>query len=131
VQRKSTQKQQNLSVHEQSNDFAKTKCKEQHQCEIIQWYTTKFDQFTSETVSNLHTVNIKLQKHYWKWKSKSIDQNYCSRSINYQQHESNHHKLRQKANLQRNEITIIRDLKKQYQKEKSVLKEHIKCEFKS
>jgi len=36
VQRKSIQKQQNLNVHEQSNDFAKTKCKEQRQCEVIQ-----------------------------------------------------------------------------------------------
>ncbi len=82
-------------------------------------------------MSNLHTVSIELQKHYWEWKSKSIDQNCCSRSINYQQHESNHHKLRQKANLQKDESTMIKDLKKQYQKEKSVLKEHIECESKS
>ncbi len=116
MQRKSTQKQRNLSVYEQSNNFAKTKCKEQRQCEIIQWYTSNFDQFTSETVSNSHTVNIKLQKHYWERKSKLIDQNYCSRSIRYQQHESNYHKLRQKANLQRDEITIIKNLKNQYQK---------------
>ncbi len=73
MQRKSTQKQRNLSVHEQSNDFAKTKCKEQYQCEVIQWYTTKLNQFTSESVSNLHTVNIELQKHYWEWKSWLID----------------------------------------------------------
>ena len=112
VQRKSTQKQRNLNIHRQSNDFAKTKCKKQCQCEIIQWHTTKFDQFKLETVSNLHTVNIELQEHYWEWKSKSIDQNYCLRSINYQQHESNHHKLHQKANLQKNEIIMTKDLKK-------------------
>jgi len=76
-------------------------------------------------------VNIKSQEHYWERKSRSIDQNCCSRSINYQQHESNHHKLRQKANLQRDEITMIKDLKKQYQKEKSVSKDHIECESKS
>ncbi len=64
MQRKSTQKQQNLSVHEQSNDFAKTKHKEQCQCEVVQWHMTKLDQFTSESVSNLHTVNIEMQKHY-------------------------------------------------------------------
>jgi len=33
--------------------------------------------------------------------------------------------------LQKDEITMIKDLKKQYQKEKSVSKEHIECEFKS
>ncbi len=131
MQRKSTQKQRNLSVYKQSNDFAKTKCKEQHQCKIIQWHTTKFDQFTSETMSNLHTVNIESQKHYWEWKSKLIDQNCCLRSISYQKHESNHHKLCQKANLQKDEITMIKDLKKQYQKEKSVSKNYIECEFKS
>ena len=116
MQRKSTQKQRNLSVHKQLNDFAKTKRKEQRQCKVIQWHTTKLNQFTSETVSNLHTVNIKSQKHYWEWKSKSIDQKRCSRIISYQQHKSNHHKLRQKANLQRNEIIMIKDLKNQYQK---------------
>jgi len=116
VQRKSTQKQRNLSVHKQSNDFAKTKRKEQRQCEIIQWHTTKFDQFTSESVSNSHTVNIESQEHYWERKSRSIDQNCCSRSISYRQHESNHHKLRQKANLQRNEITMVRDLKSSIKK---------------
>jgi len=51
--------------------------------------------------------------------------------ISYQQHENNHHKLRQKANLQRDEITMIKCLKKQHQEEKSVLKAHIKDEFKS
>ncbi len=74
MQRKSIQKQRNLSVHEQSNDFAKTKCKKQRQCEVIWWHTTKLDQFTSESVSNSHTVNIESQKHYWKRKSRSIDQ---------------------------------------------------------
>ncbi len=51
--------------------------------------------------------------------------------ISYRQHESNHHKLRQKANLQRDEITMIKCLKKQHQEEKSVLKVDIECEFKS
>ena len=60
-----------------------------------------------------------------------MSQKCCSRIISYRQHESNHHKLRQKANLQREEITMIRDLKKQYQKGKSVSKDHIKCESKS
>ena len=72
-----------------------------------------------------------FNKHYWEWKSRSIDQNCCLRSISYWQHESNHHKLCQKANLQKDKIIMIKDLKKQYQKEKSVLKEHIKCKFKS
>ncbi len=35
MQRKSTQKQRNLNVHEQSNDFAKIKHKEQRQCKIM------------------------------------------------------------------------------------------------
>ncbi len=131
MQRKSTQKQRNLSVHEQSNDFAKTKHKEQHQCEVIQWHTTKLDQFTSESVSNSHTVNIELQEHYWERKSRLIDQKRCSRIISYQQHESNHHKLRQKANLQRDEITMIKCLKKQHQEGKSVSKAHIECQSKS
>ncbi len=131
MQRKSTQKQRNLSVHEQSNDSAKTKCKEQRQCKVIQWHTTKLNQFTSESVSNLHTVNIKLQEHYWEWKSRLIDQKRCSRIISYWQHESNHHKLCQKANLQMNEITMVKCLKKQHQEGKSVSKAHIKCEFKS
>ncbi len=131
MQRKSTQKQRNLSVHEQSNDFAKTIHKEQRQCKVIQWHTTKLDQFTSESVSNSHTVNIELQEHYWKRKSRSIDQKHCLRIISYRQHESNHHKLRQKANLQRDEITIIKCLKKQHQEGKSVSKAHIECEFKS
>ena len=43
----------------------------------------------------------------------------------------NHHKLRQKANLQKDEITMIKCLKKQHQEGKSVSKAHIKCEFKS
>ncbi len=85
----------------------------------------------SESVSNSHTVNIKSQEHYWERKSRSIGQKRCSRSISYRQHESNHHKLRQKANLQRDEITMFKDLKKQYQKGKSVSKEHIECKFKS
>jgi len=102
-----------------------------HQCEVIQWHTTKLDQFMSESVSNSHTVNIKSQEHYWKWKSKSIDQKRCSRIISYWQHESNHHKLRQKANLQRDEITMIKWLKKQHQEGKSVLKAHIERESKS
>ena len=85
----------------------------------------------SESILNLHTMNIKLQENYWEWKSKSIDQKHCLRIINYWQHESNHHKLRQKANLQKDEITIIKCLKKQHQEEKSVSKAHIKCEFKS
>ncbi len=89
------------------------------------------DQFTSESVSNLHTMSIKLQKHYWKRKSRSINQKRCSRIISYQQHENNHHKLCQKANLQRDEITMIKCLKKQHQEEKSVSKAHIECEFKS
>jgi len=73
VQRKSIQKQRNLSVHEQSNDFAKTKRKEQQrQCKIIRWHTTKFDQFTSETVSNSHTVNIESQEHYWNEKADQL-----------------------------------------------------------
>ncbi len=131
MQQKSTQKQRNLSVQKQSNDFAKTKCKEQHQCKVIWWHTTKFDQFTSESMSNLHTVNIKLQEHYWEWKSRLIDQKRCSRIISYQQHESNHYKLRQKANLQKDEITMIKCLKKQHQEGKSVSKAHIECEFKS
>ncbi len=101
------------------------------QCEVIWWHTTRLDQFTSESVSNLHTVNIKLQEHYWERKSRSIDQKRCSRIIIYRQHESNHHKLRQKANLQRDEITMIKCLKKQHQEEKSVSKAHIECEFKS
>ncbi len=120
-----------MSVYKQSNDFVKTKCKEQCQCEVIQWHTTKLDQFMSESVSNSHTVNIELQKHYWKRKSRSIDQKHCSRIINYRQHESNHHKLRQKANLQRDEITMIKCLKEQHQEEKSVSKAHIECESKS
>jgi len=33
--------------------------------------------------------------------------------------------------LQKDEITIVRDLKKQYQKGKSVSKDHIECEFRS
>ncbi len=131
MQRKSTQKQRNLSVHEQSNDFAKTKCKEQRQCKVIQWHTTKLDQFTSESVSNLHTVNIELQEHYWERKSRSIDQKRCSRIISYRQHESNHHKLHQKANLQRDESTMVKCLKKQHQEGKSVSKAHIECESKS
>jgi len=116
---------------EQSNDFAKTKRKEQRQCEVIQWYTTKLDQFTSESVSNLQTVNIESQEHYWERKSRSIDQKRCSRTISYRQHESNHHKLRQKANLQRDEITMIKCMKKQHQEGKSVLKAHIERESKS
>ncbi len=82
-------------------------------------------------MSNLHTVNIESQKHYWEWKSRSIDQKRCSRIIDYRQHESNHHKLHQKANLQKDEITMIKCLKKQHQEEKSVSKAHIECEFKS
>ncbi len=120
-----------IDVHEQSNDFAKTKCKEQRQCKVIWWYTTKLDQFTSESVLNLHTVNVELQEHYWERKSRSTDQKCCSRIISYQQHESNHHKLRQKTNLQRDEITMVKCLKKQHQEEKSVSKAHIECEFKS
>jgi len=118
-------------IHEQSNDFAKIKCKEQRQCKVIQWHTTKLDQFTSKSVLNLHTMNIELQKYYWERKSRSIDQRRCSRIISYQQHESNHHKLRQKANLQRDEITMVKCLKKQHQEGKSVLKAHIKRESKS
>jgi len=45
--------------------------------------------------------------------------------------ESNHHKLRQKANLQRGEITMVKCLKKQHQEGKSVSKAHIECESKS
>ncbi len=131
MQRKSTQKQRNLSVHEQLNDFAKTKHKEQRQCKITQWHTTKLDQFTLKSVSNLHIVNIELQEHYWKRKSWSIDQKCCSRIISYRQHESNHYKLRQKANLQRDEITMVKCLKKQHQEGKLVSKTHIECEFKS
>ncbi len=36
MQQKSTQKQRNLSVHEQLNDFTKTKYKKQRQCKVIQ-----------------------------------------------------------------------------------------------
>jgi len=53
------------------------------------------------------------------------------RKKSYRQHENNHHKLRQKANLQRDEITMVKCLKHQYQKGKSVSKAHIECEFKS
>jgi len=76
-------------------------------------------------------VNIESQEHYWERKSRPIDQKRCSRIISYRQHESNYHKLRQKANLQKDEITMIRNLKKQYQKEKSVSKAYIGCEPKS
>jgi len=103
----------------------------QCQCKVIRWHTTKLDQFTSESVSNSHTVNIELQEHYWKRKSRPIGQKRCSRIISYRQHESNHHKLRQKANLQRDEITMIKCLKKQHQEGKSVSKAHIECESKS
>ncbi len=72
-----------------------------------------------------------LQEHYWERKSRSIDQKHCSRIISHQQHESNHHKLRQKANLQRDKITIIKCLKKQHQEGKPVLKTHIERESKS
>jgi len=60
-----------------------------------------------------------------------MSQKCCSRSISYRQHESNHHKLRQKANLQRDEITMIKCLKKQHQEEKPVSKAHIKRESKT
>jgi len=76
-------------------------------------------------------VNIESQEHYWKRKSRSIDQKRCSRIIRYRQHESNHHKLRQKANLQRGEITMIECLKKQHQEGKPVSKAHIGRESKS
>jgi len=76
-------------------------------------------------------VNIKSQEHYWERKSRSIDQKRCLRIISYRQHESNHHKLRQKANLQRDEITMVKCLKKQHQEGKPVSKAHIECEFKS
>ncbi len=101
------------------------------QCEVIQWHTTKLNQFTSESMSNLHTVNIELQEHYWKRKSRLIDQKRWSRIISYQQHESNHYKLYQKSNLQKDEITMIKCLKKQHQEGKSVLKAHIESESKS
>jgi len=82
-------------------------------------------------VSNPHTVNIESQEHYWERKSRSIDQKRCSRIISYRQHESNHHKLRQKANLQRGEITMIKCLEKQHQEGKPVSKAHIEGEPKS
>jgi len=76
-------------------------------------------------------VNIKSQEHYKERKSRSIDQKRCSRIISYRQHESNHHKLRQKADLQRGEITMIKCLEKQHQEGKSVSKAHIGRESKS
>jgi len=51
--------------------------------------------------------------------------------ISYRQHESNHHKLRQKANLQKDEITMVKCMKKQHQEGKSVSKAHIERESKS
>ncbi len=44
---------------------------------------------------------------------------------------NNYHKLCQKANLQRDEITMIKCLKKQHQEGKSVLKAYIKRESKA
>jgi len=76
-------------------------------------------------------VNIESQEHYRERKSRSIGQKRCSRIISYRQHESNHHKLRQKANLQRDEITMIKCLKKQHQEGKPVSKAHIGRESKS
>ena len=126
-----TEQQQRLCAHAATNiwhSFAKTKRKEQCQCEVIRWHTTKLDQFTSESVSNSHTVNIESQEHYWERKSRSIDQKRCSRITSYRQHESNHHKIRQKANLQRDEITMVKCLEKQHQEGKLVSKAHIECE---
>ena len=94
-------------------------------------HTTKLDQFTSKSVLNSHTMNIESQEHYWEWKSRLTDQKRCSRIISYQQHESNYYKLCQKVNLQRDEITMIKCLKKQHQEEQSVSKAHIKRESKS
>ncbi len=82
-------------------------------------------------MSNSHIVNIESQEHYRERKSRSIGQKRCSRIISYRQHESNHHKLRQKANLQRDEITMIKCLKKQHQEGKPVSKAHIERESKS
>ena len=119
------------SQHKDLIYSAKTKRKEQRQCEVIRWHTTKLDQFTSESVSNPHTVDTESQGHYWERKSRPIGQNCCSRSTSYRQHESNHHKLRQKANLQRSGSTMVKSLEKQYQKGKPVSKKHIGCEPKS
>ncbi len=73
----------------------------------------------------------RVAKALLKTKNRSIDQKRCSRTISYWQHESNHHKLRQKANLQRGEITMIKCMKKQHQEGKTVSKAHIEREFKS
>jgi len=82
-------------------------------------------------VSNPHTVNIESQGHYWERKSRPIGQKRCLRITSYRQHESNHHKLRQKANLQRDGITMVKCLEKQHQEGKPVSKAHIEGEPKS
>ena len=61
---------------------------------------TKFDQLASESasksMSNSHTVNIKLQKYYWEWKSESIDQKRSTERCNSQYQKKNDHKLHKK-----------------------------------
>ena len=80
-------------------------------------------------MSNSHTVNTESQRHYWERKSRSIGQNRCSGITSYRQHESNHHKLRQKANLQRGGSTMVKCLEQQHQKGKPVSKTHIGSKY--
>jgi len=53
------------------------------------------------------------------------------KKIDNQHQEKNNHEFHQKANLQKDEITMVKCLKKQHQEGKSVLKAHIECESKS
>jgi len=73
-------------------------------------------------------MNIKLQRHHRKRSSESIDQRRDMKKIDNRHQKKNNHELHQKANLQRDEITMVKCLKKQHQEEKSVSRRKISIE---
>jgi len=54
---------------------------------------TKSDQSATKSMSYLHTVNIKLQKHHRKRSSESIDQRRDTKKINNRHQKKNNHEL--------------------------------------
>ncbi len=49
--------------------------------------------YTQILLLNSHTMNVELQKHYWKQKSKSIDQKHSTKKCNDQYQKKNNHRI--------------------------------------
>jgi len=79
---------------------------------------------TTKSMSYLHTVSIKSQRHRRKRSSESIDQRRDTKKIGNRHQEKNNHELHQKANRQRGKRAMTNCMKRQHQKRKPVSEAH-------